>query len=1006
MKGSVLVLGAGISGIQASLDLADSGFKVYLVDNQSSIGGIMPQLDKTFPTNDCSMCILSPKLVGTGRHPNIEIIGNADVSGFSGVPGDFKIKLIKRPRYVDPEKCNGCGDCSRECPIKALDVFNRNLTKKSSISVMYPQAVPLVYSINRKTCIGCGLCAKICKKGAIDYSQKDEPIELNVGAVIIATGADLYDPSTTRKYRYYHPNVLSSAEFERILSASGPYGGTILRPSDGKRPRKLGFIQCVGSRNPSIGRELCSAVCCMYATKEAIIAKEHEPELEITIFSIDLRAYGKGFEEFIQRAKDEYGIQYVRCKIPEVLVKEDTQNLAVSYEDPVDNSLKSMDLDLVVLSVGLVPPETLSSNKNVMGFKLNKFRYVDTQLTNPVKTSVPGIFVCGACEGPKDIPDSVTQASAAAAKAGVLLSSARNQLVTRKEYPNEKMIPDEPRIGVFVCHCGINIGGVVNVPEVVDYAKTLPSVVYAGRNLYTCSQDTQENIKQVIKEYELNRVVIASCTPRTHEPLFRNTLREVGLNPYLFEFCNIREQCSWVHMHEKEKATAKSKDLVRMAVSRSKLLRPLKSQQVPVTKSALVVGGGISGMTASLDLANQNFQVFLVEKQKQLGGFLRNIDKLQDGASMKEILESNIKKVENHPKIKVFTGSEIAEIKGFVGNFIGKINTPKNSEEIKFGIAIIAVGHETFVPEGLFHFGENDRLITQLDLEELLKGRFDAKTVAMIQCVGSRNKERPYCSRVCCTEAIKNAIRIRRFNPKTEVYILYRDICSYGVWESLYREARDLGVVFLRYNEDNLPKIDPKDLVIETYEPLLETKLRLKADFVVLSTPMTPPNDAEILSQMFKVPLNANGFFLEAHMKLRPVDFATDGIFVCGTAHYPKMINECITQASAAAARACTILSKDYIESEGAISIVDNNKCKGCGSCIEICPYNAIELQSEELVLEKVVFLTRKANINPVVCKGCGSCAVACPVGAITPQHFSSLQIEASLKAINMEQRC
>ncbi|MFQ6065586.1 MAG: FAD-dependent oxidoreductase, partial [Candidatus Bathyarchaeia archaeon] len=728
-----------------------------------------------------------------------------------------------------------------------------------------------------------------------------------------------------------------------------------------------------------------------------IVAKEHDPELDITIFFIDLRAHGKGFEEFTNRAK-ELGIKYIRCEVPEVVVNDENQNLTVLYEDPVDNQLKSMDLDLVVLSVGLVPPQALSSIQAIMGLSLNRFGYVDTPLTNPVETSIPGVFVCGTSQGPKDIPDSVVQASAAAAKAEVLLSSVRDQLVRRREYPKEKEIKEEPRIGVFVCHCGINIGGIVDVPEVVEYVKTLPFVVYAERNLYTCSQDTQEKIKKAIKEYDLNRVVVASCTPRTHEPLFQNTLREAGLNPYLFEFCNIREQCSWVHMHDK-RATEKAKDLLRMAVSRSRLLRPLKTQQVPVVKSALVIGGGISGMTASLDIADQGFQVYLVEKQSQLGGFLHNIGRIQDGTTTSDILESVIKRVENHPRIEVFKESEVTEVSGFVGNFRAKINTPENTKEIQFGAAIIAIGADVLMPEGYFHFGENEGIITQKELEAMMDANFRAKKVVMIQCVGSREDNRPYCSRVCCTEAIKNGIRIKRAAPNTEVYVLYRDIRSYGQWETLYREARDLGVVFMRYSEENKPSVDPNDLTVEVYEPLFKTKLKLKVDLVVLGSAITPPKDAEALSKMFKVPLDENGFFLEAHMKLRPVDFATDGVFVCGTAHYPKMIHESIAQASAAASRACLILSKDTLESEAVISLVDEEKCKGCGECIDVCPFEAIELQPEEMVLEKVKFPTRKAHINPIICKGCGSCAVVCPVGAITPEHFTKQQIEASLEA-------
>ncbi len=1000
--GAVAVVGGGVSGIYAAHELAESGFKVYLIDERPTIGGRMLLLDKTFPTNDCAMCILSPKMVEVARHQNIEILTLSELLKIEGSAGNFQITLLHKPRYIT-ENCNACGNCTNACPVEVPNEFEQGLTWRRAIYIPIPQAIPTRYVIDRKSCLGvdpdtCARCKRVCRSDAIDYNQKEKVVRLDVGSIILACGAETYDPSLQTSYNYRHKNVITSMEFERMMSASGPTVGEIIKPSDGLKPKRIAFIQCVGSRDPSRLRELCSAVCCMYATKEAIVAKEHDPELDITIFFIDLRAHGKGFEEFTNRAK-ELGIKYIRCEIPEVVVNEDTQNLTVLYEDPTDNQLKDVDLDLVVLSVGLTPSEALSSFQDTIGLRLDRFGYADTALATPVETSIPGVFVCGTSQGPKDIPDSVVQASAAAAKAEVLLSPVRNQLVRPREYPDEKEIGEEPRIGVFVCHCGINIGSIVDVPEVVEYVKTLPFVVYAERNLYTCSQDTQEKIKAAMSEHDLNRVVVASCTPRTHEPLFQNTLREAGLNPYLFEFCNIREQCSWVHMREKKRATEKAKDLLRMAVSRARLLRPLKTQQVSVVKNALVIGGGIAGMTSSLDIADQGFQVYMVEKQNQLGGFLHNIGRLHDGTATSEILESITKRVETHPKIRVFKESEVTDVSGFVGNFRAKINTQQNTKEIQFGAAIIAIGADVLMPKGYFHFGENRGIITQKELEARIDANFRAKKVVMIQCVGSREEKRPYCSRVCCTEAIKNSIRIKHVDPNTEVYLLYRDIRAYGLWETLYREARDLGVVFLRYDEENKPSVNPNDLTVEMYEPLFHTKLKLNADVVVLGSAITPPRDAETLSKMFKVPRDENGFFLEAHMKLRPVDFATEGVFVCGTAHYPKMIHESIAQASAAASRACMILAKDSLESEAAISLVDEEKCKGCGECTDVCPFEAIELQPEEMILEKVKFLTRKAHINPIICKGCGSCAVVCPVGAITPEHFTKQQIEASLEA-------
>ncbi|RLI10843.1 heterodisulfide reductase, partial [Candidatus Bathyarchaeota archaeon] len=567
--GAVLVVGGGIAGIQASLDLAEMGFKVYLLDRAPAIGGVMSQLDKTFPTNDCATCILAPKLVEAGRHPNITLITNAEVIGLEGEPGNFTVKVRVRPRYIDPEKCTGCGLCAEKCPVEAIDEFNQGLSPRPAIFIRYPQAVPRVFMIDREKCIGCGTCSEVCRAGAVRYDDQERIVELKVGAVILAPGFQPLKPKALTEFGYgRYPNVVTSIEFERILSASGPFGGLLVRPSDGEIPRRIAFIQCVGSRDERTGVPYCSSVCCMYSIKQAVIAREHAPiDVECTIFYMDMRTYGKGFEAYRNRAEEEYGVRFVRCRVPRIYEDPRTHNLIIRYLDLDTGTIKEEEFDLVVLAVGFRPPEGFEELARALGIELNEFGFCKTSEFGPLETSRPGIFVCGAFSGPKDIPDSVAEASGAAAKAASIIASERGKLVARKEYPPEiEVRPDEePRIGVFICHCGVNIGGIINVKEVVEYAKTLPGVVYAEDNLYTCSQDTQERIKKIIREYRLNRVVVASCTPRTHEPLFRETLREAGLNPYLFEMANIRDQCSWVHMHEPEKATEKAKDLVRSA---------------------------------------------------------------------------------------------------------------------------------------------------------------------------------------------------------------------------------------------------------------------------------------------------------------------------------------------------------------------------------------------------------------------------------------------------------
>ena len=996
--GAVLVVGGGIAGIQSSLDLADSGFKVYLADESPTIGGTMTQLDKTFPTNDCAMCILAPKLVTAGRHPNIELVMGAKIKSLEGEEGHFKVTMVRRPRYVNEEKCTGCGVCAQKCPVEAIDEFNEGLSERGGIFVKYPQAVPLVYAIDRDKCIGCGTCQEVCKAGAVEYDEEEKEILLDVGSVILAPGFEEFDPSLKSEYGYgRYPNVVSSIEFERILSASGPYGGMVLRPSDGEIPRKVALIQCVGSRDAKLGNNYCSSACCMYAIKEAVIAMEHSPGLQCTIFFMDVRAYGKEFDDYYIRAEEEHGVKFVRSRVSHIDEVLGSRNLIVRHVD--DEGSKDEEFDLVVLSVGMRPPKNAEELAKTIGIELNKYNFCSTKTFSPLNTSRPGIYVCGAFSAPKDIPESVAQASGAAAKAASMIAPERGKLTVVKEYPPERDVSgEEPRIGVFICHCGINIGGIVDVPEVVEYAKTLPNVVYAEHNLYTCSQDTQKKIREMIQEHKLNRVIVASCTPRTHEPLFRETIREAGLNIYLFEMANIRDQCSWVHMHEPEKATEKAKDLVRSIVAKSRLLRPLKKPVIDVVPVGLVIGGGLSGMTAALELAKQGLEVHLVEKENELGGNLRSIYYLLESEDPQEQLRAIIKEVTDNEKIHVHLNTEIVDIEGYVGNFKTTLNNGDEKAEINHGIVIVATGAVEYKPTE-YLYGNEARVLTQHELEEkLAKGNFNAKTVAMIQCVGSRNDENPNCSRICCSQAVKNALKIKELRPETDVYVLYKDIRTYAFKEDYYRKAASEGVLFIRYDDENKPKVTRENgnLKVVVREPVLKTWVPIEPDLLVLSAATVPNPDNERIAKMLKVPLSKDGFLLEAHMKLRPVDFATDGVFLCGLAHSPKSVEESISQACAAAARAITILSKKALDVEGAIASVNEDLCGGCRICEAICEYGAIEMKEKD---DKLT-----SHVLEALCKGCGTCGSSCPTGAITMLHFSDDQILAQVRAALMEE--
>ncbi len=954
-------------------------------------------------------------MMDAGRHPNIELFTNSELVEFGGRAGDFRATIRKHPRYVDEDLCTGCGICVDHCPAVVPNEFEVGMGARKAIYSPFAQAVPNTHIIDRDHCLNddflvCDHCAQACDRNAINYDDTGEDVEIDIGAVILATGFDVYDASQIPAYGYtMNENVLTNMELERVLNASGPTQGHLIRPSDKKPPKRIAFIQCVGSRGEGKekGCQYCSRFCCMNAIKDCMLVKQHEPDIEeMLVFYIDMRASGKGFEEFYRRSYEIPELKYVRGRPSKIVEDPKNKNITIIVEDGESGEVKHELVDMVVLSSGAVASESNRKLAETVGIELedNGFFKIDTTYGSPLHTAKEGVYICGCAGGINDISDSVAQGSGAAAEAERFVGKLRVEEVPREI--KELDVSGPPRVGVFICHCGINIAGVLDMEGMERFANTIPDVTYVEQNLFLCSDEGQRMMQEKILEHDLNRVVVAACTPRTHEPIFRESCELVGLNPYLFEMVNVRDQCSWVHSKDPVRATYRAKDQLKMGVAKARHLQPLKRNTIPINQSVLVVGGGIAGMRSALDLEAQGFKVFLVEKAGRLGGRLNNLTRVYPAnLSAFELSRVMVEKL-NSSRVEVLASTEINSITGFVGNF----DVATTNGNFQVGTIVLATGANVYQPRNEFNYDKFVNVITNQELEEIIHSSkkeltingIKPRTVAFIQCVGSREPENnAHCARYCCPTTIKQAIRLRESG--INVVVLHRDMRTVGAKaEEHYRHARELGVKFIRYTPERKPDVlgnGEKAERLEIMELALKRKLAMDIDFVVLACGMVPNKEStEKLQDILKVPRGADGFFMERNSKLGPVETTTEGVFLAGCVSGPKDISDSIAQGSATAAKVARFISKDTVELEPTTCIVEPALCRACGTCVDICEYHA-----PSFTMASPGY--KVAEINQALCKGCGTCASWCPSGAITSLHFTDNQIHAMMDVLLAEEQ-
>ncbi len=1016
--GSVLVIGGGVGGMRAASDLAETGLKVLLVEAGPTLGGRVAQLGWMFPTHDCVLCrgsadhgygctrpSIGPAFPDNNRHPNIEVLTLTEVVDFEGQAGDFTVTLRHNPRYVDVDRCINCRLCSVVCPVSLPSEFQIGMALRKAAYKTAPRAIPDAYVIERGPyCDECGKCVQVCPTDAINLNEQPQLKQVKVGAVILAVGYKVYDPTPLEEFGYgRYQNVVTPMQYERLASRSGPTEGMVARLSDGKLPKKIAWLQCIGSRDQQ--HPYCSSICCMFATKEAMLAKQRIKGVECNIFVMDERAFNKEYTKYYESARDEYGVKYTRCRVSAIREDPVTKDLMLRYPGQ-GGKLVEEHFEMVVLAAGMEPPARSAELARMLGIDLNQYGFCETDKFQPLQTSQPGVYVAGAFQSPKEIAETVFDAAGAAGEVMRIYHDALGGAPVPREYPflglTEGMPPErdvagEPsRLGVFVCGCGPVISQVVDIEEVADYSRSLPGVVHATTVPLACFPEGVAQVRNGILEHQLNRVVVAACSHRTHESLFQRTVRSAGLNPYLLEMTNIREGCAWVHDWEPVKATRKAKELVRMSVYRATKMDPVRRIPIQPFRRALVVGGGVSGMTAALTMADAGHNVTLVELADTLGGNLRSIYYLVEGLNPHRLLRDLVNRVRGHHRIDVFTRSELVEVKGSIGQFCSQIETTGmdgtvSTTKVEHGVTIIATGGREGTTRA-YLYGQDERVVTQLELEDWIAHQPEKvahlKHLVMVQCVEADEVGYFYCSRTCCTSTMKNAIRVKMLNPNCQVTVLYKDIITYGFREQYYTEARRRGVLFVRYTDNRPPQValENGQIQMQVTDPsLADRPYLLKPDLVSLSMPVVPSDKTAQLAKLLKLPLSSEGFFLEADLKMRPMDFVNEGVFLCGMAHYPRFIEESIASAQAAAGRALTILSQEPFYIGGVIAEVDADKCVGCLTCVRTCPF-----QIPHLLYDRpgVGELGGHAWIDPALCQGCGTCTGECPAAAIELVNF------------------